>query len=381
MIRILDNSVCCGCGACSQVCPKQCITMVADDEGFLYPQVNKDNCINCGLCEKVCHELNPYDAHNSLKVFAALNKDEDIRLRSSSGGVFSLLSESIIKAGGVVFGARFDDNWQVIISYAETMDGVEAFMGSKYVQATMGTSYKDAEAFLKDGRKVMFSGTPCQIAGLHHYLRKPYENLLTVDVACHGVPSPKVWDKYLSEITGDQRNAIRDIQFRNKENGWKHFSLVIDYLRKEKLMRESSFHKRNPYMKAFLKNMTLRPSCYDCKAKCGRSKSDITIADFWGIQNINPQMDDDKGTGLVIVNTEKGAGAIEFSKAHYHEEKYEDALKYNPALEKSVSAHPKRETFFGKLDKSASVVKLIEKQLRPSLLVRVKHKIKKLLHS
>ena len=380
MISIIDKSLCCGCGACFQICPRQCIKMVADEEGFLNPQVNKDSCINCGLCEKVCHELNPYDAHNSLRVYAALNKDEDTRLRSSSGGVFSLLAESIINAGGVVFGAKFNDGWQVVISHAETMDDVKAFMGSKYVQASTETSYKDAEAFLKEGRQVMYSGTPCQIAGLHHYLRKPYENLLTVDVACHGVPSPKVWGRYLNEITGGQLNAIHDIQFRNKDNGWKRFNFEISYSVDGNHVHEVSFHRKNIYMQAFLKNMILRPSCHDCKAKCGSSKSDVTIADFWGIKNVNPQMDDDKGTGLVIVNTEKGAGAIELSKAHYHEEKYEDALKYNSALERSVSAHPKRDAFFSQLDKSASVVKLIEKQLRPSLFVRVRQRIKKLLH-
>lgn len=381
MINIFDKTACCGCGTCYQICPKQCITMIADDEGFLYPQVNKNHCINCGLCEKVCNEVNPYESHKPLKVYAAFNKNIDTRLRSSSGGIFSLLAESIINADGVVFGAKFDDSWQVIISHAETMNDVGAFMGSKYVQARTKTSYKDAEAFLKDGRKVMYTGTPCQIAGLLHFLRKPYDNLLTVDVACHGVPSPKVWDKYLIDITCGQINAILDIQFRNKENGWKHYNLVIDYLNKEKQMRNTFFHKSNPYMKAFLKNMILRPSCHNCKAKCGRSKSDITLADFWGIQNVNPQMDDDKGTGLVLINTEKGLKAFDLSKVNWHEEEYEEAQKYNPALEKSVSVHPKREFFFKNLDKSTSVVKLIEKQLRPSLLVRVRRKIKRLLHS
>lgn len=168
MIQITNKIDCCGCSACAMKCPKHCITMQADNEGFLYPVVNEADCIDCGLCEKVCHELHPYEERKPQNVYAAINKDEEIRLKSSSGGIFYLLAEKTITEGGVVFGARFDDQWQVVIDYADTLEGIKPFMGSKYLQARTATAFKDAEAFLKQGRKVLFSGSPCQIAGLHH---------------------------------------------------------------------------------------------------------------------------------------------------------------------------------------------------------------------
>lgn len=200
MIDIKDKKECCGCSACASICPKHCIAMKEDFEGFLYPQVDEKTCINCGLCEKVCNELHPYDTREPLQVFAAINKNEEIRLKSSSGGIFYILAEKTIREGGVVFGARFDENWQVVIDYAEDMKGVEAFMGSKYVQARIDKAYIDVKRFLTEDRQVLFSGTPCQVAGLHKYLRKSYSKLLTVDFVCHGTPSPKVWGMYLNEV-------------------------------------------------------------------------------------------------------------------------------------------------------------------------------------
>ena len=200
MIDIIDKTLCCGCAACVQRCPKQCITLHEDHEGFLYPKVDTETCIDCGLCEKVCPILNEGNKREPLKVYAAINKDEKIRLESSSGGIFTMLAEQTIGEGGVVFGARFDENWQVRLDYTETIEGIAAFRGSKYVQARTENIYQQAEKFLKEGRKVLFTGTPCQIAGLKKFLRKEYANLLAVDFVCHGVPSPKVWAKYLQEL-------------------------------------------------------------------------------------------------------------------------------------------------------------------------------------
>ena len=372
MIQITDKHNCCGCSACASICPKHCITMQADSEGFLYPEVNEADCIDCGLCEKVCHELHPYEDRKPQKVYAALNKDEEVRLKSSSGGIFYLLAEKIIAEGGVVFGARFDEQWQVVIDYAETMDGVRAFMGSKYVQARMDTAYADAKRFLKEGRKVLFSGTPCQIAGLNHYLRKPHDNLLTVDIICHGTPSPKVWSRYLDEVVTAGRKAIHDVQFRNKRNGWKAFNFTMAYDKDEKAVSLFSHHQQNHYMRAFLRDMILRPSCYQCQAKSGRSHSDITIADFWGISTEMPEMDDDKGTGLVLVNTEKGQSALDWTKISHKETTAETAVRYNPAYYRSVVPHPKREVFFAQLDETDSVNALIIDSLRPTLKQRLR---------
>lgn len=197
MINIKEKHNCCGCSACVQVCPKQCISMSADNEGFLYPQIDTAICIDCGLCEKVCPVINQNEPREPLAVYAANNNNEDIRLKSSSGGIFTLLAEQIISEGGVVFGARFNENWEVVHDYTEAIEGLEPFRGSKYVQSIIGDNFIKAKQFLTDGRKVLFSGTPCQIAGLKKFLRKEYENLLTVEVVCHGVPSPMVWRDYL----------------------------------------------------------------------------------------------------------------------------------------------------------------------------------------
>lgn len=245
MINIIDKKNCCGCNACVQHCPKSCITMQEDEEGFLYPIVDQEVCIDCGLCEKVCPVLNQGEERKPLQVYAANNTNEEIRMQSSSGGVFTLLAETIIQEGGVVFGARFNDDWEVIHDYTETQEGLATFRGSKYVQSRIGDSYCQAEQFLKKGRKVLFSGTPCQIAGLNLFLRKEYNNLLTVDFICHGVPSPGVWKSYLEELIalqGNRKNSvlshskpiilnsIRDIsriEFRNKRLGWKKYSFAL----------------------------------------------------------------------------------------------------------------------------------------------------------
>lgn len=211
MISIKDKQDCCGCGACAARCPKQCITLQRDSEGFLYPQVDAQLCIECGLCEKVCPVLHqaPKEQH-PRQTLAAVNRDESVRETSSSGGVFTLLAEKVLARGGVVFGARYDEQWQVVIDYTESIEGLAAFRGSKYVQARTADTFKQCEAFLKAGRQVLYSGTPCQIAGLHRFLRKSYPNLLAVDFICHGTPSPKVWSKYLDEVVaaGRQRCTV-----------------------------------------------------------------------------------------------------------------------------------------------------------------------------
>ena len=369
MIEVKDKKNCCGCSACASVCPRHCITMVEDSEGFLYPQVDEEACVNCGLCEKVCNELQPYDTREPLQVLAAINKDEKVRQKSSSGGIFHLLAEKTIREGGVVFGARFDENWQVVIDYAEDMEGVEAFMGSKYVQARMENAYVDAKRFLNEGRKVLFSGTPCQVAGLHKFLRKSYDNLLSVDLICHGVPSPKVWRVYLEEVV-KQGQSISCVEFRNKEKGWKNFCFFLSHNGVGKTVSMLSPLSENHFMKAFLGNIILRPSCYECKVKDCSSQSDITIADFWGIETLFPQMDDNKGTGMVFVNTEKGKSVLDFAQMRVAETTYDSIRPLNPACWRSAQPHSKREDFFRRLGER-SVIDLINDCTKPTLRQRL----------
>ena len=372
MIQILDKSQCCGCTACVSICPKQCITMREDEEGFLYPVVDSSHCIDCNLCKKVCPELYPKEMREPLHVYAAKHKNEQVRLASSSGGIFTLLAEKIIDEGGVVFGVRFNNNWDVVHDYTETMEGLAVFRGSKYVQSYMGDCYLKAKSFLEQGRKVMFTGTPCQIAGLKNFLRKDYDNLLTVDVVCHGVPSPKVWQVYLDEIARKggknsvlshpivEKTEINHIDFRSKSIGWKKYSFALTLSKatadgEKNTVLLSSIFTENPYMNAFLSNLSLRPSCYDCPAKAGKSGSDITIADFWGIEDVLPEFDDDKGISLVLSYSEKGGRWLAGLDCECIEVDYRSAQRMNPLISTSVSKPINRAFFFRQLIRKKNI--------------------------
>lgn len=366
MIQISNKSKCCGCTACVSICPKQCITMREDEEGFLYPMVDSSLCIDCNLCKKICPELHSKERREPLNVYAAKHKNEQVRLASSSGGIFTLLAEKIIDEGGVVFGARFNNSWNVIHDYTETKEGLAAFRGSKYVQSYMGNCYLKTKSFLDQDRKVMFTGTPCQIAGLKSYLKKDYDNLLTVDVVCHGVPSPKVWQMYLDEIArkGGKNSVlshhiaeeaeINHIDFRSKSTGWKKYSIALTLSEatadgEKNTVLLSSIFTENPYMNAFLSNLSLRPSCYDCLAKSGKSGSDITIADFWGIEEVLPEFDDDKGISLILSYTEKGIYWLKGLNCEYTKVDYQTAQKNNPSISTSVAKPLNRKFFFHQL--------------------------------
>lgn len=380
MIEIKDKKMCCGCHACVTVCARHCITMQSDGEGFLYPQVDTEACTDCGLCERVCPVLNQGEPHHPLKVYAAKNRDEEVRKQSSSGGIFTLLAESVIREGGVVFGARFDADWNVVHDWTDSIDGIAAFRGSKYVQSIIGEAYREAKEFLLQGRNVLFTGTPCQIAGLKNYLCKEYDNLLTVDVICHGVPSPLVWQKYLHEtmehlraerdggkdtvsLSMDELPVITGISFRDKANSWERYGFNLSYATSvaaadNTVSTSMSGNKRvflqsagdNVFMHSFLSHLNLRPSCYQCPSKSGKSGSDITIADFWGIEKYNANFTDDKGTSAVLLNTKKGHIFFDRLDAVAEEHPLEQLKRHAATYYRSVEEHPKREEFFKRLN-------------------------------
>lgn len=377
MLQITDKSQCCGCGACVQRCPKQCIAMREDEEGFLYPLVNTALCIDCGLCEKVCPVLNQGESRSPLHVFAAKNRNEQQRLRSSSGGIFILLAEHVIGQGGVVFGARFDADWEVEHGYAETIEELAPLMRSKYVQSRPGNAYSEAERFLKAGRLVLYAGTSCQIAGLRRFLRKDYDNLFAVDIICHGVPSPGLWRRYLKDLSGPKvSSVITEINFREKQPGgysWKRYGFVVRGDGGEVLT--STAFRQNVFMGAFLSNLTLRPSCYDCPAKAGKSGSDLTIADFWGIAEKYPEFDDDKGVGLVFVHTEKGKKMLSTVNAEYFEADYADAVSGNPSYHESSSVPLVRRKFWEQIYSGETLAYAYRKVTKPTLFSLVKAKL------
>lgn len=376
MIQISDKAKCCGCSACAQKCPKQCISMIEDKEGFLYPKVNEELCIQCGLCEKVCVEQSQYDKRMPLSAWAAKNFDEQIRKNSSSGGVFTLLSEAIIQKGGVVFGVKFDNHWECFHDYIEKVEDIQLLRGSKYLPSKMGENYKNVELFLKQGRMVLFSGTPCQVAGLNKYLQKDYPNLLTVDVVCHGVPSLAVWRKYKqyikkkyaregensvsissihpsSEIDTQSptgKEEIRGINFRSKRLGWTKFCFDFTLAKALGRGQQNSVSislpaETNPFMRLFIYNVILRPSCYECPAKAGRTKSDITVGDFWHINDVMPDYNDDKGVTLVYLNTEKGKELFDAIDCDKRSVSLDDATKKG-AWYRSFSKNPFRKIYF-----------------------------------
>ena len=338
---------CNGCHACAAICPKACITMKADEEGFLYPEIDSKLCSQCGLCNKVCPVekacLSTED--KSITAYAAMHKEDDIRLKSSSGGVFTAIATEIIENGGVVFGAAFKEDFSVAHKYVETIEDLNAFRGSKYVQSTIGDTYKQAEVFLKTGRLVLFTGTPCQIGGLHSFLRRSYDNLITQDIICHGVPSPMVWQKYIEHKAGKNDGAkLSDINFRAKDNGWKNYSIAFQF---DNGAEDKQLASKDTYIKAFLSDLCLRPSCYNCAFKNKHRESDITLADFWGIQNVLPEMDDDKGTSLVLIHSDKGIRLFEKveEKLIYKQADFENAIFYNSAMIKSADKPGNREMF------------------------------------
>lgn len=346
MITITDKSQCCGCSACVQRCPKQCITMAEDNEGFLYPQVDTSKCVDCHLCEKVCPVISQDEARTPLEVYAAKNSDDDIRLKSSSGGIFTLLAEQTIKGGGVVFGACWDKDWNVKHDYIDNISDLQRFRSSKYLQSVIGDNYLKAEQFLKTGRKVMFTGTPCQIAGLKHFLRKEYDNLLAVEIICHSVPSPGVWQQYLTTRLHTlkwNKSDIRNISFRDKKTGWKTYSFVIENKDGNSFIELSS---KNAFMRGFLADLYTRPSCHACPAKQLRSGSDLTLGDFWGIESLMPEIDDDKGVSAIIVNSDKGKQVLHNINVELYEVQYDELTTRNPALVKSFPITPKRIEFF-----------------------------------
>lgn len=367
MIDIKKKENCCGCHACAQICPKHCITMQEDKEGFLYPKINEKTCINCGACEKVCPIMRnaPEPKNKTPDAYAAINQDESVRLQSSSGGVFSLLAQWTIENGGVVFGAAMSEDCRSVRHIkAENVQELKELRGSKYLQSIIGNTYCQVKKELESGRKVLFTGTPCQIEGLKSFLQRSYENLLCVDLICHGVPSPLVWRTYLSEQENRAGAPTRRTFFRHKKYGWKTYALLLEFSNNKTY---ESILSKDAFMQAFLQDACLRPSCHSCRFKKLNRVSDITIADYWGIQNQIPQMDDDKGTSLVLLHSAKGKEIFRSicENLSYQKVDVKTAISGNPSMLTSVKPHRHRDEFFDHLGKVPFDV-LVKRYASPS---------------
>ena len=332
---------CCGCSACFNICPVQAITMQEDREGFKYPKIDERSCINCGKCEKACPVLHAETAGRTLHpaFYAVWNRQDEARLSSSSGGVFRVLAEDVLADGGVVYGAAFDVHNRLRHVRAESADALVPLTGSKYVQSEIGTAFCQVRADLKNGRRVLFTGTPCQVAGLYAFLGCDDANLLTADVLCHGVPSPAVFERYLESLGVGEKCRI---EFRNKDNGWKKYEVVVGD-------RVHETFRANAYMKGFLSNLYLRPSCASCRFVGCRRPGDLTLGDFWGAGNFRKRYDDDKGTSLVLLNSPKARSIFQtlqdkFSLAE--QVPSDSAVPFNPSLVHASKPDARRAAFF-----------------------------------
>lgn len=353
MIDHAADCNCTGCSACVNTCPVDALTMAADEQGFVYPKVDYEKCIKCKKCLKVCPSLNPLTASKEAKpdVYAAWNQDERIRLDSTSGGVFSALAEAVLQRGGYVAGAEYDEQFRIRHTLIHSADGVKRQRQSKYAQSDLGTIFREIKTLLDQRELVLFCGTPCQSAGLQKYLAREYDNLLCCDFICRGVISPKVYHKFLEDMTPDTGASLKRVHFKNKDYGWNRFSTKLLFSDGNAYQKDRN---EDYYMRGYLRhNLYLRDCCYRCDYKTLPRVSDISLGDFWGIGNYDASLDDEKGTSVVIVNSEKGRLLLSWAKdaLALSERTLEEVLAGNSCLLTSASVGTHRDFFFAHMDR------------------------------
>lgn len=357
--------------------------MAADSEGFLYPQVDEAACVNCGLCEKVCPILTKMKAPTgAVSAYGAYTSDDKIRKGSSSGGVFTVLAQAVLDRGGMIAGAAFDEDFSVRHVLVETEEELNRLRGSKYVQSRMEDTYPRIREELKRGRVVLFTGVACQVAGLKAFLGRDYDNLYTVDVLCHGVPSPKVWQHYCREQEATYGQKMTNVFFRDKRNGWRKYSLSMQFGSAGEYSRPAAV---DDYLQVFLGDICLRPSCHSCRFKEFPRLSDLTIGDAWGIEKHMPDLDDDRGTSVVLTNSPKGQSLWDavVGDLVFRPGELDILLPRDADSRRSVKPHPNRSRFFAALDRGktmAQLCKLARKSPVRRLLSYGKRTLKRILH-
>lgn len=384
MFRIPIN--CTGCHACVSICPKKYILMKDAGEGFLFPIIDTEKCIHCNQCERVCPILQDESQSSNTQTFAIKSKEEDERRKSTSGGVFPLLAEQVLDKEGVVFGAAYDENFAVKHIAVTDRTKLPLLQGAKYVQSTIGNCFIEAEKELKSGRHVLFSGTPCQCAGLKSFLKKDYANLITVDLICHGVPSPKLWQDYIDYRSARENNGKRPlkINMRSKVSGWSRYGYSTEFNYGHGKITQIH-NSQDLFMKAFVGNICLRTSCSKCKAKGVERCTDFTLGDYWGIWNQHPEFDDNKGTSVVFVHSPKGMALLEQiqDKMECLKVDVEDAYRENGSLVNSSQVHEGREDFLAQVtpDNFEELVRKYfpeDSEKKLGLLRRIKRKLDRL---
>jgi coenzyme F420-reducing hydrogenase beta subunit len=328
------------------ICPQKAITMKPDADGFLFPEINYDLCIGCRLCIKTCaFQKKPVSEKTPIAVYVAVNKDKNMRLASSSGGVFGAIATSILENGGVIFGCAYNNNMEPEHICIYKKSDLRRIQGSKYVQSNINYSYSEAKRYLKDGRQVLFSGTPCQIAGLKSYLGDEFENLATVDLICHGVPSSDFFKGYIDHLDQLLKGRIIDFKFRDKsKRGWVYRGKAT-YVKKGKI--RYSYIKLNAsyYFFYFLHGDTFRESCYECKYACGSREGDLTLGDYWGVEKAHKEFRVENGVSVILLNSKKGEELLESISQNVlmKESTFEQASKQNVQLKKPMDKSKRRE--------------------------------------
>ena len=373
MEEVVEKNKCSGCTACMNICPKQAITMKFDKDGFKFPVINQDKCINCGLCKKTCPVLNKSNNNSINECYVAYTKENKYKDNSSSGGIFPLIANKVLENDGIVIGAAFDKENKLKHIAINKKEDLISLKGSKYLQSDLGDIFSYIKGNIEN-KKILFVGTPCQVAGLKSFLKKDYDNLICIDLICHGVPSPKLFEKYIKELENNQNDKLVKYDFRDKSTGWDSYSNTAIFEKSKKTELQSN----NDYMKLFLSDVALRESCYNCNFKLGNKYSDITLGDFWGVKDYYPDMYNKDGVSAVIVNTNKGIELINSIKADlvYKICKLDEIVDGNPSLVKSSNRSIKREVFFNEID-VLSIKELVNKYVpKRSIFNRIKGKVK-----
>lgn len=382
------SKVCTGCHACMNICPKNCISMKDNGEGFLYPHIDMDKCIDCGRCESVCPVISEPELSRQTLAFAIKSRNDSERNKSTSGGIFPILAKYFLNQGGIIAGAAYDENFVVHHIFLENEEQLHLLQGAKYSQSRLDDAFSKIKEHLQTGRKVLFSGTPCQCAGLKKYLGKEYDNLMTTDLICHGVPSPKVWQAYIDDRSKKENSGQRpaQINMRSKESGWSRYEYSTEFVyRPDHITRTKN--GQDLFMKAFIGNICLRKSCSDCKAKGVERCTDFTLGDYWGIWNQHPEFDDNKGTSVVFVHTEKGRQILNELQDQIDslQVSLEDAYKENISMINSSKPHEARDEFI-KQAIADNFEELVNQYFppievkKPGMMQRIKGKVKRILH-
>lgn len=352
MKSICPEELCTGCAACANICPKLCIRMASDREGFLRPEIDESLCIECGECRRICPiNANPRPNTGRPGVFACWNKNDDVRFASASGGVFSAFAEHVLEGGGVVFGAAFDESMHVRHVTVEKKEDLGRLRSSKYVQSDMGETFIKIKAFLDEGRKVLFSGTPCQVAALNSFFSNENKNLFSIDLLCHGVSSPLLFSLYLGYLEKYFKKKIAGFNFRFKSIGWECPTVMVFF--KDNTKKEL-FGILNSYNHGFLQYLTLRPACYNCIFRSTERQGDISLGDFWGIGEKIPFVHNKaKGVSLMLMNTKKGKNLFEAiaKRIFYEERTLDEALYQKNSLQCSVAIPFNRRAIFQDIKK------------------------------